>query len=1090
MAHEHSSGLPDAYLRTHGAPDWARLVFPEMRFLQGAELNELQHLEHRRTMRGLNMVAKDGDRVSGADIIVTRDPEPATTVTVTLTDGRIYAEGDVRPVAGTVIPGVPGTGTVKVGIRIQKTLVTHIEDPSLLGLAPGSEAENEPGAAREVETAVWALADDDQDGVFVEVYALLDGAPIDQTPPPSLTPINAQIARYDSDAHGHYIVEGCAVIALGKVGLDQKFSIEAGKANVHGFKRTREHAISHVEPEAPDLETITAEAHSYTSPDGVAVAVAVNRPPIAAVSVVVVVKRMTEPVIRGGVPGGVDTLSKSSVVAIESVVQGGTTFTETTDYTLSGDDISWAPAGAEPAGSSSYDVTYLYNEAQTPDSVTDTVVTVSQGITGTPILISYTSKLPRIDLMCLGIDGTPVYVKGISARIGAVPPRAPDDLLKLAEIHNDWRTTPRVVNNGTTRITFDYQIRLFDLMLRMARQFDRSEAARDILERAPVAKEGIFTDRFVDDFYRDQGEPQTASSTDGVLSLAIDRVALIELNQTHESLPYSEEVILAQPLRTSELKINPYANFTAMPAGLTLEPSVDFFTEEQEVWLSGVTREFQTAPGRPPGTTTFTETVSDRSEAARFIRQIEVTFTLEGFGVGENLAALTFDGEDVTPAGPLSADTNGDITGTFMIPANVPVGSRLVRGEGAAGSFAEALYVSSGTIRTQTLRRVTLVARAAPPPPPPPQAVVVVPPVQWAPQRTRWRDPFADGGDNGRDPLAQTFRLTAPRAITGVNIRFGTIGDPSNNVRVQLALVENGLPTEDVLAEAFVPMATVVAGEKVEARFRSPVYLDGSREYCFVFMTDDPDHTLEISRLGDVITHPDGSQERVGAQPYPVGELLASSNRSTWTPIPEADLHFEIVAAVYTATERSVDLWTGEWSSVSDVVVRGGIELPTANTAVRFEIVRTNGDVIPLAEGQTHAFTEYVTETVTLRSVLTGTEHAAPVLHPGVRLATGRIRTSGTYVTRVFAMGDPADVTALFAAMVPSGASVTVEADAANDTWSAMTLGPTGVLGGGWTEPQYTLAGHAAGNGGRIRITLTGGPANRPFLANLRAFSV
>jgi hypothetical protein len=1092
----HNTGAPAAY-ETDRAD--AGVVFPEEVFVTGLDLNDMQRLERLRSKRASDLIARDGDRVSGADIVIVRNAAPATTVTATLAAGRIYLDGDVRDVAERIITSVPGTGEVRVGVRLRRTVATHLTDTALVGPHPGSEAEGEPIGQRVVETAIWALETETQPGTFFTVYTLLDGIPVDQIEPPALSPVIAQIAVYDKDANGNYIVEGCDVTAFGRVGTDQVFSIKEGRANILGFKRVREYSLRVAEPEAPDLEQINAEPQTYTAATGAANVITVNRPPIASVQTVIVVKRITETVVRGTTPGGLDALSKSSVVGIESVVQGGTTYVQTTSYVLAGSNVSWAPGGPEPAASSSYDVTYLYNEAQAVDSVTATTVTVSGGVNGRPILVTYTSKVPRVDLICLDITGAPVYVKGISARTNAVPPPTPSSLLKLAEVWNDWLNVPRIVNNGTRNYTYDSQRRLFDRLIDMLDQFDRSQSARDILEREPVSKRGIFTDVFTDDVYRDQGLAQTAASAAGVLQLAIDPVLNLGVNTAFRHLPFTEQIVVRQDLRTSGMRINPYANFTAMPAALTLEPPVDFWTETNSVWTSDITREFQAAPGQPPGSTTITEQVDETLGAARFLRVRAVTFTIDGFGAGENLATLTFDGIDVKPSGTQTANSAGQITGSFNIPANVPVGRRLVEATGAAGSFCRAIYVGDGSITTLTLRRVTLVAREAPPPVTVIQQTIIN---QVSQIVTVWDQPtFArdngrqldqDGGGNGgmADPLAQTFSLNEPRMIVGLNFWIDAIGDRINGVRVQLANVQNGFPTNEVLAEVFISMATPNVGDMVQARFRAPVFCEVGREYAFVILTDDADHAVKVAKLGDVYDLGDGRQGRVSSQPYTTGVLLASANRLTWTPVQEADLAFQVVAANFTATETTVSLWTGAFSNISDVVVRAGLEIPSAQTTIRFEIVRASGEVIRFAERQQVPFSDFVTETVTLRAVLSGTARLSPIMFPGALLIAGRIRTSGTYVTRVFPMGTAIRVRAIFAALLPAGASITVAVDAVNNVWTNVPSISTGVLGGGWNEPVHELTPYTAASGGRIRITLNGGPGARPFVARLRAYSV
>lgn len=1087
----HSTGVTKAF-ETNRAD--AAIVFPEDRFLTGLDLNDMQRITRDRARRNANMIARNGDRVEGAEIIVTPDPDPATTVSIVLAAGKIFVDGDVLPVAAAEIEGVVGSGEVRVGVRLVRSTEGHEDDVTLVGPLAGSEAEGEPIGVRVVELITWGLETDTADGDFYPVYTLRDGTPLDQTPPPALTGVINQLALYDFDANGHYIVDGCQVTAFGKIGSNQVFSIKEGTANILGYKRVREHALRFEVPEEPDLEVIGAEPHTYTAADGDPTTVNVNRAPIASVQQVIVVKRITETVVRGAIAGGQDALAKSSVVAIESVTQGATTFTASTDYVLAGNSVSWAPGGSEPASSSTYSVTYLYNEAQTIDSATETAVIVSGGVNGQPVLVSYTSKIPRVDLICLDVTGRPAYVKGVSARTNAVAPSTPDTLLKLCEVSNLWFLTekPAINNNGAVTLTVDYQRRLERLLLRVSDQFDRAESARDILTREPVAKAGFFTDNFTDDFYRDQGAAQTAASANGVLQLAIDAILNTLVNADFLTLPFSEEIVIRQDLRTSSMKINPYANFVAMPAGLSLEPGVDFWTDTVTDWTSAETREFQAAPDQPPGSTTITEQVSETLSAAEFLRQIDVDFLLEGFGVGEDLDSLTFDGVDITPAGPLSADSNGEISGTFTIPAGIPVGRRLVEATGAAGSFARAIYVGEGTITNLTLRRVTLVTREAPPP------VINITNIttivqeitQVVVQTPQGWNGEGGGGGEGNDPLAQTFSLVEPRMIAGVNVWIGAVGNRQKGIRVQLCTVQNGIPTNEVLADDFISMATPNVGDMVQARFKTPVLCQVGREYAFVFLTDDNAHELKIARLGDVFDIGGGQQGRVSAQPYTTGTLLASSNRLTWTPVQDADLAFQVIAANFTAVTRTVNLWTGAFTNISDVIVRGGLEIPAADTSVRWELVRASGDVIRFADRQQVPFSEFVTETVTLRAVLSGSAKLSPTIFPGVLLIAGRIRTTGTYITRAFDMGTGVRLRALFAAMVPAGASVTVEADAVNNTWEALSLLSTAQLGSGWTEPLYEKDPFTANPQGRVRITLAGGPAARPFLARLKAYAV
>lgn len=1082
---EHAS-VPGAYDRSAERSD-ARLIFVEDNYAQGAELNEVQSIAAGRTRRVGDMIARDGARIDGAAIVVSRE-DGAPTGSLILAEGRIYVTGDVRPVAAAEIADVAMVGTVSVGVRLSTTVVTWEDDESLLGLAPGTVAEGEPGAAREIETLAWALADDDGAGVFHQVYQLVDGAVIDQSAPPDLTGVKAVVADYDHDAHGSYIVEGCEVTALGLVGSAQVFSIQPGVANIMGWKRRREYALRHAEIEAPDLETISAETQAYPA-DGV---ITLREPPAETIDQVVIQKEVVETVVRGSVPGGTDALTHTSIVSIVEVKQGATTFAVGV-YALAGDGISWAPAGAEPAASSTYQVKYRYNVAVVPDAITARTVTVSGGVVGTPVLLTYRSRLPRIDLLCLQRSGETAYVKGVSARKGAVAPLCPTTLLKLAEIHNDWLAVPSVVNDGTHSIAYDKQWRFFDRLVDMLDSFNRLALESDIRGRAVAAK-GIFTDPLTDDWRRDQGEPQTAAIVDGCLVLAVDEVGVVLLGTQAFTLPWVEEVVVTQPIASSAMPINPYSNLVSMPADMKLEPPVDFWTSRVTSWTSAVTKRFtkvdNTVPaGTVTSTTTITETVGKRTEVAETLRQIPIRITIDGFAVGEHLRLLTFDGVNIKPAGVQTADAAGQIVVTVPIPAGIPAGTRRVRATGEAGSYAEALFVGQGTILVDVMRRVTLVTRTVRSP----TIEVEVPPKPVDPEKPifpmGWETNTNEGNNaGGEDPLAQTYTLTADRMILGLNFQFAAIGNRARGVRVQLAGVSDGDPTAEVEAQAFIGMATRTLNSWVPARWAVPVHQRRGVERAMVILTDDTKHAVRVAKLGDIITV-GGRQQRVASQPYTVGTLLASSNRSTWTPIQDADLTMQIIAAKFTATTRVVVLGTIDLDAVSDLVVSATIELPSEACSVVFEVVRASGAVHTIAADQTLEFTEFVTETVTLRARLRGTETLSPVLWPCVQVGLGRIRTAGTYVTKVFKMGTGVDLAALYVASLPAGSAVAVARDAADGIWSAVPVSTTETLDAGWVEPKHVAAGITAPEG-RVKLTLTGGPAARPKVARPRAYTI
>ncbi|MDN3719423.1 DUF4815 domain-containing protein [Roseibium salinum] len=590
----------------------------------------------------------------------------------------------------------------------------------------------------------------------------------------------------------------------------------------------------------------------------------------------------------------------------------------------------------------------------------------------------------------------------------------------------------------------------------------------------------------MNDFYRDEGVIQTASANQGILQLPVYEVFVQSVGSL-EMLDYTEEVIISQPLATGMMKVNPYANFNPMPGDLLLNPNVDFWTETETQWTSDVTREFTAAPGQSPGRSTITEEVDQSTRAAEFLRQLNVDFVLEGFAPNEELQSLFFGGRDVTPAGPLVADGTGQITGTIQIPARTPAGTHAVTAEGSAGGFAEASFVGAGEITVEVMRRVHLVTRSAPPP-----VINIINNITRVVNvtNTRVNDNMAgngsgrEGGMNS-DPLAWTFVPPFDCFNLGFDVEVAAVGDPSNGLRCQLATTLNGYPTNEVLADIFVPMAGVQVGDVLKPRWRMPRFTSASEKYCIVIMTDDPDHALKVATLGEVVPE---TQQLVSSQPYTNGVLYSGSNRTEWVAHHEKDLKVDIVAAKFSPTTKTIQLYEGPVEAITDFLVRGTVELQSSAARFRYELERANGEVIRLAPGQALEFDDYVSETIKLRAVLTGTDYLSPVLWPGTTIIGGQLQEQADYVTKHFTIDGGIGFRALFDRFLPAGANVTLSVDAGDDNWQVVPQEAARALGQGWTEPKHTLGGFTAPNGGRVKVTLNGTPAARPSIARLRAY--
>lgn len=1070
---EHESGLPNAFDRAAGHPELQSVVwYGERPFLQGAELQDMQTIIRGRHDRLGSLVAKDGNRIVRADAIV--DVEAGT---VTLTDGSIYVAGDIFPVEPKILTGIPMAGRTEIGVRLVKRYITSEDDPSLLGLVPGSLAEGEPGAAREVASISWAHIDDGGAGIFFSVYTLQDGTILDQTGPSILEPAMQALAAYDRP-NGNYIVSGCRVTALGANAGAQVFAIEQGEANINGYKRTRLAALRHAEPEAWDELAIPGETHIYAG--GASLTFEVNQAPIGHINDILLTMEKTVTLTRGAIASGADALPDANVLSVSQVKKGATIYATPADYALVGRNIDWAAAGSEPAAGENYQVTYRYRASVPADASTAKTFTVSGGATGGEVIISYTTKLPRIDRLCLQQDGSPLYLKGLPAQINPLPPAAPGDVLKLCQIRNDWMSTPAIsvdgINDGVRFLSAAEQARFNSQILDLVRLVQLERLKSGIDAREPVSKKNMFVDPFADDSYRDGGTEQSGAIADGMLMLSIEPTFYHADLAQAVTLDYVEEVVIAQDLKTACEVINPYQNFEPLPGALKLTPAVDFWTESRDEWLSAQTVEFNRGVRRDSGplqtSSTADQLVDQRVEQLEFLRKIPVAFEISGLGVGEILDELTFDGINVKPAGVQVGDANGKVTGAFVIPANVTAGSKVVAATGRGGTEATALFTGQGTVEIDVMRRVTTINN-------------------WTRAQVT-RSIFDNSGNNsnnGRggaassDPQAQLFAVSEMRQVIGVDFHLCHIGDQANHLLVDQVSTDNGYPTANIAAEAVVSMVGAVNGWK-SARFNLPLTTPVDRTHAFVIKTNDKDHSISIAKLGGFDAE---AQKKVTAHPYVTGPRFSSVNAQTWTAHQDEALTFRVVAARYPVTTKTVDLGSFDLVRCSDLQVRAAVELPSAGCSVIFEIERANGTIYKLLPSQVLSLTEYITETVQLRAILTGTEKLSPILYAPVELIAGEIAEELTYVTRAFDLGEAVRVANYFKVYLPGGATIAMAYSVDGAAFIDVPVADIDPLSFPlWTERKYEKT-PLTGTNIRLKLTGTGGPAARLIIGDFGA---
>ncbi len=1072
--------LPDYLNRYDPAKGYDELLFRSDKVIQAEEFNELQSGFNQR-LRGISdALMADGAIVRDAKVFVN-----AQTGATRCENGAIYADGAVRgvPPASFIIATV---GTVIIGVYLQECVVTELDDPTLRNRAKNTRGVDQPGAARLKKTLVWGYAGDNQPGKFYPVYTVIDGSLLSKEPPPNLDGVSQAIARYDRDSSGgSYVVDGLNVSKADDLPSgEQVYTVSEGRARVNGTAVELTSGRRLVFAATPDLRYIQNEPHQSSTL--VKQRITTDRNPIKNLVQVTITAQKTTNVVHGSFSGAADPLEDGSVLNVLEVKQGATVFKKDIDFKFSASQIDWSPAGAEPATNSTYQVTYQYLANVTATDVDTDGFSVTGAVVGTPILVNYNCKLPRIDRLCLDANGQLSWIKGVAADRNPRAPSLPGNLLPLASVYQNWRSNRQISNDGVRTVPMNtleaYASRLDFLTSLIAQQYLASTT--QLIEAG--AKKGIFVDAFINNQMRDQGLTQTAAIFGGELTLPVDAKAYALSNgiSAPTSLAFNPVPVLEQTLRTGAMKINPYQAFDPLPAEVKLNPAIDRWTDIDTQWTSAKTENITfsntvrerelTEDARLDSTirtqtevnhfsSQVTRTLNSSARPAEFLRKIPVSFSIAGFAANETLATLRFDGVSVMPVG--LQKNNGVITGSFTIPDKITTGNKRVEFVGSAGSYGAAMYSGTGVIVTDIKQLVTIHTTAT---------------------ITREIELFA----RRADPLAQTFTLASQRQISGIGLYFTARG--SSKLSVQIRETRTGFPTQNVIAQARVDASSVkLEGQETLINFDRPVLLDANTEYAIVVMCDDATSALAIAELGK---RDDFKGQWVAEQPYTVGVLLSSSNASTWTPHQDRDLSFRLLAANYTEASHTVNLGYADINNVTDLMLLALAEINSAANRVEYSITLPDNSTITVDDGQPVRFATALSGRFSVSAKLSGTPELAPVIFPGTTLVAGSVANTADYVGRLIPAGANSRLRLVVEANLPAGSSLVASfapevAGNAPITYSVMPNTGSKESGDGYYELSFEVNGI---NDAKVRpkLQLSGTTAARPRVRNLRVLTV
>lgn len=1088
------SGYGDRYDRSRRQH---AIAFPDVGrdgqgiYLQSTDMNEMQSRSLDQVRRVSDYIVQDG-RIMDGQYPIVEEPD-LDTIRVRLPACPVYMSGLVHDVDEAVFV-LPNTGELTIGVRSQESVVTDIDDSSLKGSVSGTEAFMEEGAARVEIILTWGHSLETDPRPLQSVFQVRDGKILTVETNTDQSEIYKSLEKYSRESNGSFVNTGFDVTAVGLNGAGkQVLSIAEGVAYVSGRRIVRQQSMRIEVTEEPDLRNVDAEPHPFTVATGGTQTFKVSKTPIESVRRVVVEKETTETVLHGPFTGAVDPLQHPSVTAILEIKQGSTVYTTPGSWILSQGQIDWSPNGAEPSPGTNYTVKYRYNENIQPTTVTRDSVTVKGAANGTNVLLDYAYKLPRIDALCLDMAGAPIYIKGVSAVSRPRRPVIPESMIELARLHNDWGRAPAVLPSGVRNVPYEEIVDMRTAIVDLYDLVAQERLKNDVTGRDVGAKRGLFVDPLRNDAMRDQGIPQTAAVFSGKMTLPITpRLHEFPSFVGIRHLAFTEYPIITQSRRSSSKKINPYQTFTRMPGRANVEPSIDIWTDRQTGWTSPQTQSFEAPEGEYISGISLeqrVEKIGERIVQAEFVRQREVNFKLEGFIEKEKLTTLEFDGIALPVTGYPAANANGVISGVFNIPAKVPSGSKTVLFEGSAKTRASCTYVGRGEITIEEYRLASALETSTETMPQPiiNNTVINNTTVVNNINRVNEVDRGGAGGGNGggHDPLAQTFTLVNARCISALRLWCAKKGSNTNAVFVQIRTVEVGMPTSIVLAEAFVPATDLIDGEQFIARFRFPVYLEAGREYSFVVLTDDAEHSLYTAEIGKIDID---TNEVITGQPFTVGVLLSSSNASTWTVHNEADLWFDMLACKFDPVERVIPIGSFKTLKMSDMIVRAGVEIPDPETEVLIRLTRSaRNEIISSAPSQIHQFAEYIqNENIVVEAVLRGTEHVTPFLFPDVQVVEGELQPTADYYTRAIDATDTNKVLVTFDAFLPAGSGAQVSIGVPN-SYVQVNVSSATPLGDGVVEQTYIRASYPANNlDAQTKVVITGTPAARPEIKSMR----
>ncbi|QIW88700.1 tail fiber protein [Bacillus phage P59] len=966
-----------------------KVLFRPDRPLQQAELNELQSISEHNLRKLGDSIFSDGAMQTGMSFSV---DEGAGTITVE--DGLVYLAGKIRQFKKQTIP-FTSTGNEKIGVKLDRVIVTHNEDPNLLDQTQGVDSYLSAGADRLEERVILT----NNDPSAPNIYEFNDGALFVQPDRPEFSLINDILAQRTYEESGSYQVEGFKMWAEksqaeGKVDL----IIDRGIGYVLGYRIAKPTSTRIPLNKSASFKNVAQETHTYDT------AVRKNRIGSASVKEVKQVLARTQSPAGGiqvskGSADGRDSLPGQYTSVDPSTVVLWTTspevyYTYGTDYTIVEDSgvqyVDWATGlnGKEPVTGTSYNMSFEYDRIYV--SGTDFKVTMVpiegspgwdtyidfNGMTGMKpkdkgmIRVSYDYYLARADVITLNAEGQFTVIEGQPDRASAARPPVHEDplTLKIGEVfvypNSDDATA---LNNGVVRLTMPQIVNLKDRLENV--EYNQAIEAlenQSIVSDDPLALRGVFADGFVDFSRMDLNASSVALSLeDASITLMVnaptDKMRIPEFSENASiasswgrlvTAPYTEKKEISQPLATEAMNINPYAVYNKLGV-LNLTPGADNWIEQDKITVN----KEDTMTVRMDRWWAHKRSTSVHKDLRNLINEVDLDGN-QNWDMGLGYKYDVTNGRTGTLTDV--ATTVRDSAIEFIRPREISFSASNLQ------PMSSNLFLTFDGIRVPVTPTGSTVAGS--------QSGTVNANAQGVASgkftipagiRTGVREVVLQNDDNLAmatytaqgtlktteevitktrvtinlyDPLAQSFVFPQDRVVTSFDVYFASKSSTDNIIAQVRGLSDGGFPNQTVYAERILKPSdiTTSADGSVATKIAldDPLMAKAGQSYCLVLITDSNDYTAWVGTLGQ--NRVDAPSQTVVSQPYVNGVLFSSSNARTWSVHQESDLKFNVYTAEF--QEHGVVEFNTMQDLDADMLLLMATYLTPANTGCIWEV--------------------------------------------------------------------------------------------------------------------------------------------------------